>query len=315
MIAFNPEGLVDHKVKYHKSLTFGEWSFDAKVSFISFEIMGLQFLNRVVIITGASSGIGEALAYEFASLGAKLVLAARNRDTLELVAKKARQLGSPEAIIVQTDVTDEISCRKLIDEAVKAFQQIDILINNAGISMRAIFEEVDLSVLKKLMDVNFWGTVYCTKYALPWLLKSEGSLVGVISVAGHIGLPGRTGYSASKFAVRGFLDTIRVETLKQNLHVLVVAPGFTASNIRFSALTADGKVQGVTPRDEKGMMSAETVAKKIVKGIERRSRSMVLTFIEGKFTVFLSKWWPSLLDRLSFSHMAKEPDSPLKMKK
>ena len=277
--------------------------------------MSHKFHQRVVVITGASSGIGEALAYEFARLGAKLVLGARKLDALQLVAGKAEELGSPKAIAVATDVTREESCKALIETAVNSFQGIDILINNAGISMRAIFEEVDLSVLKRLMDVNFWGTVYCTKYALPWLLKREGSLVGVISVAGHIGLPGRTGYSASKFAVRGFLDTIRVETLKQNLHVMVVAPGFTASNIRFTALTAEGKEQGSTPRDETGMMSAEAVAIKVIKGIEKRSRSMVLTFLEGKFTVFLSKWWPSLMDKLSFSHMSKEPDSPLKLQK
>ncbi len=277
--------------------------------------MSHKFHQSVVVITGASSGIGEALAYEFARLGAKLVLGARKLDALQLVAVEAEKLGSPKAIAVATDVTSEESCKALIETAVNSFQGIDILINNAGISMRAIFEEVDLSVLKRLMDVNFWGTVYCTKYALPWLLKSEGSLVGVISVAGHIGLPGRTGYSASKFAVRGFLDTIRVETLKQNLHVMVVAPGFTASNIRFTALTAEGKEQGSTPRDETGMMSAEAVAIKIIKGIEKRSRSMVLTFLEGKFTVFLSKWWPSLMDKLSFSHMSKEPDSPLKLQK
>jgi short-subunit dehydrogenase len=178
--------------------------------------------------------------------------------------------------------------------------------------MRALFDDCDLDVIRRLMDVNFWGTVYCTKYALPYLLDAKGSLVGVISIAGYIGLPGRTGYSASKFAVRGFLDTIRVENLNKGLHVLVAAPGFTASNIRNVALTAEGKQQGETPRDESKMMSAETVAFKIAEAIKKRKSSLILTFVEGKLTVFLSKWFPRWLDYLSYKHMAKEPNSPFK---
>jgi short-subunit dehydrogenase len=162
------------------------------------------------------------------------------------------------------------------------------------------------------MNINFWGTVYCTKHALPWLLKSKGSVVGVISVAGHIGLPGRTGYSASKFAVRGFLDTLRAENLYTGLHVLVAAPGFTASNIRNSALTADGTQQGETPRDESKMMPAETAARKIVNAVVKKKDSIVLTFWEGKFTVLLNKFCPRFVSKLAFSHMNKEPDSPFK---
>jgi len=175
-----------------------------------------------------------------------------------------------------------------------------------------MFKDLDLSVMKNLMDVNFWGTVYCTKYALPYLTSTKGSVVGVISVAGFLGLPARTGYSASKYAVRGFLDTLRVETLKEGLNVLVVAPGFTASNIRKTALIADGSQQGETPRNESGMMSAEDCAKHIVKAVKKRKSELVLTFIEGKLSVFLKKWCPRLLDKLTYNHMAKEPNSPLK---
>ena len=192
------------------------------------------------------------------------------------------------------------------------FGKIDILVNNAGISMRALFKDLDLSVLKQLMDVNFWGTVYCTKYALPYLLETKGSVVGVSSIAGFIGLPGRTGYSASKFAMHGFLQTLRTENLKTGLHVLIAAPGFTASNVRKAALTADGTNQGETPRAEDKMMSAEEVAHHLAKAIIKRKRTLILTFKEGKLTVFLSKWWPSLVEKLSYSHMAKEPDSPFK---
>ena len=265
--------------------------------------------NKVVVITGASSGIGRALAQEFASKGAKLALGARRTELLEEL-----QLEHPETeiLIQKTDVSLENDCRLLIEETIKRFGQIDVLINNAGISMRALFEDVDLKVIRQLMDVNFFGTVYCTKYALPYLLKTKGSLVGVISIAGYVGLPGRTGYSASKFAIRGFLDTVRIENLKKGLHVLVAAPGFTASEVRKAALTTDGSQQGETPRDESKMMSSEECAHHIICAIQKRKRELILTFTEGKLTVFLGKFLPSLLDKLTYNHMAKEPNSPFK---
>ena len=188
--------------------------------------------DKVIIITGASSGIGRALAKEFAAQGAKLSLGARRTELLEQLQ---HELPYSEILITKTDVSDENDCRLLIEGTVKRFGQIDVLINNAGISMRALFEELDTKVIRQLMDVNFYGTVYCSKYALPYLLKTKGSLVGVISIAGYVGLPGRTGYSASKFAIRGFLDTVRIENLKEGLHVLVAAPGFTASEVRKSS--------------------------------------------------------------------------------
>ena len=156
--------------------------------------------NKVVIITGASSGIGLACAREFAAQGSKIVMAARSIEKLKEVENELRNNGT-EVISVQTDVSKEDDCRRLIEETVQAFGKIDILINNAGISMRANFLDVELDVLRRLMDVNFWGTVYCTKYALPYILKEKGSVVGVSSIAGYLGLPGRTGYSSSKFAM------------------------------------------------------------------------------------------------------------------
>lgn len=265
--------------------------------------------NKVVVITGASSGIGRALAKEFASKGARLSLGARRTDLLE---ELRAELPETEILILKTDVSLEDDCRKLMEETIYRFGQIDVLINNAGISMRALFEELDLKVIRQLMDVNFYGTVYCSKYALPHLLKTKGSLVGVISIAGYVGLPGRTGYSASKFAIRGFLDTLRIENLKKGLHVLVAAPGFTASEVRKVALTNDGSQQGETPRNEDKMMSAEECALHIVRAVEKRKRELILTFTEGKLTVFLGKFFPSLLDKLTYSHMAKEPNSPFK---
>ncbi len=266
--------------------------------------------DKIVIITGASSGIGLACVREFSSKGAKVVMAARSIDTLKEVETELNKKGV-ECRAVQTDVSFESDCKNLIDKAIERFSKIDILINNAGLSMRANFKNVDLSVLKKLMDVNFWGTVYCTKYALPYLLKTKGSVVGVSSIAGFIGLPGRTGYSASKFAMNGFLETVRTENLKSGLHVLIVAPGFTASNVRKAALTENGSSQGETPRKEDKMMSSEEVAVKMLKAIEKRKRILILTFVEGKLTVFLNKFFPSFISNMSYNMMLKEPDSPL----
>ena len=267
--------------------------------------------DKVVIVTGASSGIGKALVYELAHQGAKLAIASRNIEELLNIERDLKSLGV-SVLPIRTDVTEEQSCKELIEQTYIHYGRIDVLINNAGISMRALLEDLDITVLHKVMDVNFWGTVYCTKYALPYLLKTQGSVVGIISIAGFIGLPGRTGYAASKFAVRGFLNTVRIENRKKGLHVLVAAPGFTASNIRKTALTAAGHQQGESPRDEKHMMTAEQCAALVVKGIRKRKREIIMTFVEGKLAVFLSKWLPGLVDKLSYSLMAKEPDSPFK---
>ncbi len=265
--------------------------------------------NKVIVITGASSGIGRALAKEFASQGARLSLGARRTELLEELLK---ELSETEILIQKTDVSIESDCRQLIDETIKRYGQIDVLINNAGISMRAVFEDVDLKVIKQLMDVNFYGTVYCTKFALPYLLKTKGSLVGVISIAGYVGLPGRSGYSASKFAIRGFLDTVRIENLKSGLHVLVAAPGFTTSEVRKAALTSNGLHQGETPRNENSMMSAEECAHHILNAVKKRKRQLILTFAEGKLTVFVGKFFPALLDRITYKVMSRERNSPLK---
>ncbi|MDR0907625.1 MAG: SDR family oxidoreductase [Rikenellaceae bacterium] len=268
-----------------------------------------DFKDKVVVITGASSGIGEALAYEFGALGAKVVCAARSGDRLTLVADNIIAQGG-EAVAVATDVSREDDCRQLIDAAVLAFGGVDVLVCNAGISMRAILDDVELDVLRRLVDVNFWGTVYCVKYALPYLQKARGSIVGVSSVAGLHGLPGRTGYSASKYAMTGFLETVRIENLHKGLHVMVACPGFTATNVRFTALTKDGSPQGQTPREEGKMMSAEEVAQRIIKGIRRRKRLLLMEW-EGRGTHWIKKFAPSLLDRLFYLVMSQEPDSPL----
>lgn len=267
------------------------------------------FKDKVTIVTGASSGIGLATATLLARYQAKVVLAARSEDKLDALRHELSQYT--QVISVRTDVSSEDDCRNLIEQTVKEFGRIDILINNAGISMRAMFKDLDLSVIRRLMDVNFWGTVYCTKYALPYILEAKGSIVGVISTAGYKGLPGRTGYSASKFAINGFLDTLRSEHLYDGLHVMIYAPGFTASNIRKTALMADGSEQGETPREEGKMMTSERVAEIMLNHIRKRSRRATLTFT-SKLLLVLTRLFPTITDHMEYWYMAREPDSPFK---
>jgi short-subunit dehydrogenase len=279
--------------------------------FITIFIAYIAFLmkDKVVIITGASSGIGLATAKEFARLGARVVLAARSHELLLTIESELRAAGY-DVFAVTTDVTREEDCRQLINAAVEKYGRLDILINNAGISMRALFRDVEINVLKKLFDVNFWGAVHCTKYALPYLIKYRGSVVGVSSVAGFVGLPGRTGYSASKYALHGFLETLRIENLKTGLHVLILCAGFTKSDIRKKALTANGDQQGFTPREEEKMMQPEDVAKALARAI-RRKRNYVILTLEGKMTALVKRIAPRFLEYAAYLKMARERESPL----
>jgi short-subunit dehydrogenase len=265
--------------------------------------------NKVVIVTGASSGIGLATAKEFARLGSKVVMAARNYEKLSVIEKEMKNLGY-EALAIKTDVCKMQDCENLILQTVEAYGGIDILVNNAGISMRALFTDLDLQIMHQLMNVNFWGTVYCSKYALPYLIKAKGSLIGISSIAGFHGLPGRSGYSASKFAMHGFLETIRIENLKKGLHVMILSAGFTKSEIRKKALTANGNPQGYTPRDENKMMMPEEVAKELIRAIRKKKRNKILT-IEGQLTALFQRIIPHVVDRVAYNKMAKEPESPL----
>ena len=272
--------------------------------------MKADFKDKVVVVTGASSGIGEAVVREFALIGCKVVLAARSEDKLSAIADEIKKYNS-NVYYVKTDVSLESDCKNLIDKTLERFGTIDILVNNAGISMRASFLDVDLKVLHRLMDVNFWGTVYCTKHALPYLIQQKGSLIGVSSVAGFHGLPGRTGYSASKFAMHGFLETVRIENLKKGLHVMIIAPGFTKTAIRLHALLANGEEQGESPRDEHKLMSPEYVAKWVIKGIRKKKRNKLLTW-EGRLTALFQRIVPEFVDWAYYHEMSKEPKSPVK---
>lgn len=266
--------------------------------------MHTYFKDKVIIITGASSGIGLATARLFAGMGAKLSLAARSIDRLESLASELTDDRS-RILCIRTDVSVEEDCRRLIEETVRRFGKIDILINNAGISMRAPFMDVNMEVIKKLMNVNFWGTVYCTKYALPEILKTKGSIAGVISTAGYVAIPGRTGYVTSKYAIRGFLETLRIEHLNDGINILVFAPGYTASNVRNAALLADGSPQGYSPKDEGKLMSAEKVAEKLAYGLYRRKKEMILTAL-GYWDIWLYRRFPRLMDRVQLHYIRRK---------
>ena len=252
------------------------------------------FTDKVVVVTGGSEGIGKALVELLLQKGASVAACGRNYE--KLYQLQISQAGWP-LHIATADVSSESDCRKFIDSVIDTFGTIDILINNAGVSMRALLKDVDLETLRKLMNINFWGTVYCTKFALNEIIKNKGAVIGVSSVAGFRGLPGRTGYSASKFAVTGFLEALRTEVLDDGVNVMWVSPGFTTSNIRNVALDKDAKPQKENPMDEGKMMSAEECAVHILKAIEKRKRTMVLTIL-GLRTVLMNRFFPGLTDKL-----------------
>ncbi len=264
--------------------------------------MSSFFNNKVVAITGGTDGIGKALVDVFVKAGAKVATCARNHDKIYNL-----QLEYTSVLLhaVVCDVSKETDCKRFIESTIDTFGGIDILINNAGVSMHALVKDVDVDVIRKVMDINFYGSVYCTKFALPSLLERKGTVVGVSSIAGYRGLPGRSGYSASKFALQGWLESLRTEMLDKDVHVMWVCPGFTTSNIRNAALTEDGKPQGESPLDEDKMMTAEECAVHIINAIEKKKRTLVLTFT-GKRTVFMQKFFPGLADKLTHKFFFKD---------
>jgi short-subunit dehydrogenase len=260
------------------------------------------FLNKVVVVTGGSDGIGKALVELLLNLGAKVVTCARRPEKFDFLNQHYHNYPYH---VEAADVSVEEDCRKLIEAAIQKFSKIDVLINNAGISMRAEFSETKIDTLKKVMDINFWGAVYVTKYALPYLIKSKGTVAGISSIAGYRGLPGRSGYSASKFALQGWLESLRTELLHTGTHVMWVCPGFTASSIRENALNAKTEPQGETPLDEASLMPAAECAAHILRAIESRKRTLILSF-NGKRTVWLNKLLPSLTDNLVYNFFYKK---------
>ncbi len=253
-----------------------------------------DFTNKVVVITGGTEGIGKALVDIFLQQGAKVATCGRNHDKLYQLQRL--YINKP-LHAVSADVSKESDCKNFINSVISTYGTIDILINNAGLSMRALFREVDLNTIRTLMDVNFWGAVYCTRFAINEIIKNKGTVAGISSVAGFRGLPGRTGYSASKFALTGFLEALRTEVMNDGVNVMWVCPGFTSSNIRNAALNKNAQPQGESPMNEEKMMTSEECAVHIMTAIKKRKRTLVLTSI-GHSTLFMSKYLPSLADKL-----------------
>src|SRR6478735_123614 len=227
--------------------------------------MANYFQNKVAVVSGGTDGIGKALVETLLAHGAKVATCGRDHDKLY---RLQRGYASYPLHTVVADVSNENDCRHFIESTLKVFGGIDILINNAGISMRSLFKHAEIDVIRKVMDINFFGAVYCTKYAINSLIQRKGTIVGISSIAGYRGLPGRSGYSASKFALQGWLEAIKTELAGDGVHVMWVCPGFTTSNIRNAALTSKGVQQGESPMDEGKMMSAEECAQHILDSIK-----------------------------------------------
>lgn len=267
-------------------------------------------LKSVAIITGGSSGIGKALVHKYASEGYAVVFTGRNEERMSEVEAELTEKGH-EFLGLRLDAGSLEDNKKMVEDSIEKYGRIDVLVCNAGISMRALFEELDIEVFEKVMQINFNGALYATKFALPHLLESKGSIIGISSINGWRGTPARTAYTASKYAMQGFYESLRTEVMKRGVNVLVVCPGFTGTNIRNQALAADGSSQGESPRDESKMMTSDEVADRTFAAMKKGKRDLVLTG-QGKLAVFLNKWMPGRMDKIVYNVMAKEPDSPFK---
>ena len=253
------------------------------------------YAGKVIIVTGASTGIGRALCLALAPQRPRLVLAARDQARLEEVAKACAAQGA-ETLVVPTDVARPEDCARLVESAVARFGGLDVLVNNAGIGMIAAFEDVtDLGLFERIMRVNYLSCVYLTHYALPHLKKSRGQLVAVASLAGLTGVPTRTGYAASKHAVFGFFDSLRIELVDTGVDVTVLAPDFVASEIHERAAGADGRALGTSPMQETKIMTAERCAALMVKAMEKRRRHLIMS-LRGRVGRFVKLVAPGVID-------------------
>ena len=266
--------------------------------------------NKVVVITGGSSGAGEALAYRFSSEGFNVVIGGTNLERLKKVQSNIQSSGSKCEYVVH-DVSLEREVKKMIDHTIKSYGRLDVLICNAGISYRSVFENANLDVFEKLFRINFFGSIYSVKYSIPHLTKTNGSIIAMSSLNGFIATPTRSAYVSSKHAMQGFFDSIRLELMKKNIHVMVASPGYFESNFRKNTLKSDGNKEGNTSRDEKGMMSTEVLADKIFHGYKNKKRDLIFTF-RGKLAHLIKNWFPKLSDKLAYKEILNERESLLK---
>jgi len=256
------------------------------------------FHDNVIVITGASAGIGLEIARMLAREGASLVLAARNPDLLAEAAESCRALGA-KVVAIPTDVSDRDQCRELIEKTVAEFGRIDTLINNAGISMHARFDELhDIDAVERITAINYFGSVYCTWYALPYLKKTKGRLVAISSLTGRNGVPTRTLYSGTKHAMAGFFDSLRIELKEDGVSVTVIYPGFVATDIAERALGPNGKPLGTRPVVKNAIMSVEECARQTVDAIAHRKREVIMTR-RARLGMLMKAIWPDIVDRIA----------------
>lgn len=264
--------------------------------------------TEVIVITGASDGIGAELARQWAAGRGEalaLVLAARSVDKLEAVAAACRASGA-RVLVQHCDVSVQADCQRLVEAAIAAFGRIDTLVNNAGMSAHALLEDVaDLGWYETLMRINLWGSVWCTRAALPYLRTSRGRIVAVASLAGLVGVPGRTAYSATKFAMVGFFESLRIELLSSGISVTIAYPGVVATEIRRRGFNAAGHAAGKSGLDERGAMRVEECARLIVAGTQARRRNIVMS-AKGKLGRWLKLVAPALVDRLALNALHRD---------
>lgn len=260
---------------------------------------GEFFRDHVVIVTGASAGIGRSIALQLAGQGASVALAARRAGRLEDVAAECRQRGG-QALVVPTDVSDEAQCQALVDSTVRAFGRLDMLINNAGLAASALLEDFpNLCLFKQVLAVNFYGTVYCTYYALPHLKQSRGRLVAVSSIGGKAPVPYNTPYIASKYAMHGFCEALRMELAQQGISVSVICPWWVVTEFHEAQLDKNGVPRGQRGRAlySRRMMTADRCATIVLEAARKRRREVLLG--PGPLAVWLKLIAPGLLDWLT----------------
>jgi short-subunit dehydrogenase len=258
----------------------------------------MSLAGKTIVVTGASAGIGQELARQLAHLKANLALAARNEQALDATQRRCVAAGAA-TIAVATDVTVRDDCRRLIERTVDRFGRIDVLVNNAGISMYAPFDQVtDLGLFERVLAVNYLGAVYCTHFALPHLKQSRGLLVAISSLQGKTGFPNSTAYAASKHAMQGFFDSLRIELVDGGVDVLVVSPGPVATQIHTHRLGHDGKLSAESrQRPNDAGMAVEECARQITRAIQKRRRELVMT-ASGKAGQWLKLMAPAWTDRI-----------------
>jgi short-subunit dehydrogenase len=263
------------------------------------------FQNQVVLVTGASAGIGKALSLQLAEQGARIALAARRKDRLEKIAVECQTRGG-KAIPIPTDVADEVQCRAMVEQTIQEFGRIDMLINNAGFTVVSLFEELPtFELFRRTMDVNFYGNVYPTYFALPYIKQSRGRIVSIASLGGKLAIPGNSSYVASKFALNGFYDALRMELAKTGISITVIYPAWVVTEFHESMLDKDGKPRGEEGRKiySDNMMTAEECAQMVLKSAAKRKREVLMG--PGPFVPWAKLIMPKLLDKIVVKYFFK----------